>query len=71
MLIYALDKFGMRVKIGQLKKKRFKLEYNINGERQMKRKIDSLDLTLPSTVYIIKGLLRRLGRQQIDHQMFL
>lgn len=36
----------------------------------MKRKIDSLDLTLPSTVYIIKGLLRRL-RQQIDHQMFL
>lgn len=36
----------------------------------MKRKIDSLDLTLPSTVYIIKSLLRRL-RQQIDHQMFL
>lgn len=38
----------------------------------MKRKINSLDLTLhPATVYIIKGLLRRLGRQQIDHQMFL
>lgn len=33
------------------KKKRYKLEYNINGERQMK--IDSLDLTLHPVLYTL------------------
>lgn len=43
----------LTVKIWQLKKKRFKLEYNINGERQMKRKINSLDLTLHPVLYTL------------------